>query len=389
MLPNGCSHGIPQRGQRRTSRARHLRRCPHDGHFFHSDSRAFAESCAELTQPFIFLNRKNLQSVRKDGCPGCGASVLAHIGLQKKKLLGNMAEALAEASDKSEFGSGGGCPRSKSRKREAASWGAASCRAVCPSPWRGWKPHLPSRHPGFSRVSCMVRLAGRGRPPGGPSWASLSHGPPGGRALPEEAAGKKPRGCRSLESSAPDGLRFHGRHNAEIPMETLDFSVISQLVFAMRRMTRPRVGADRPETFFQSLENCRKFFPIIGKTGTIFPTIGKKFSNRWKTRALPRSDRIVRPHPLQAIWTAGPGPGQRVRETARGAKHGGKTPICPMPPLERFKKCCSRFGRAALCRGRVQGRKTRPGRSRALPGLRLHFFLICSRAVSGIERFKK
>ena len=46
--------------------------------------------------------------------------------------------------------------------------------------------------------------------------------------------------------------------------------------------------------------------------------------------------------------------------------------------LERFKKCCSRFGRAALCRGRVQGRKTRPGRSRALPGLRLHFFLICS-----------
>ena len=34
-------------------------------------------------------------------------------------------------------------------------------------------------------------LAGRGRPPGGPSWAILSHGPPGGRALPEGAAAKK------------------------------------------------------------------------------------------------------------------------------------------------------------------------------------------------------
>ncbi len=63
--------------------------------FFPFDSRAFAESCAELSQHFIFRNRKNLQCVRKDGCPGGGASVLAHIGLQQKKLLGNMAEALA------------------------------------------------------------------------------------------------------------------------------------------------------------------------------------------------------------------------------------------------------------------------------------------------------
>ncbi|MBR3581911.1 MAG: hypothetical protein IKO01_00535 [Kiritimatiellae bacterium] len=38
------------------------------------------------------------------------------------------------------------------------------------------------------------------------------------------------------------------------------------------------------EIFFQSLENIRKFFPIIGKTGPIFPTIGNFFSNHWKTR---------------------------------------------------------------------------------------------------------
>ena len=36
------------------------------------------------------------------------------------------------------------------------------------------------------------------------------------------------------------------------------------------------------ENFFQSLENGRKNFPIIGKMGRIFPTIGKKFSNHWK-----------------------------------------------------------------------------------------------------------
>ena len=41
------------------------------------------------------------------------------------------------------------------------------------------------------------------------------------------------------------------------------------------------------EFFFQSLENRRIFFPIIGKLGPIFPTIGKKFSNHWKTFALP------------------------------------------------------------------------------------------------------
>jgi hypothetical protein len=34
--------------------------------------------------------------------------------------------------------------------------------------------------------------------------------------------------------------------------------------------------------FFQSLENARKIFPIIGKNGVIFPTIGKIFSNHWK-----------------------------------------------------------------------------------------------------------
>ncbi len=34
-------------------------------------------------------------------------------------------------------------------------------------------------------VFCTLRLAGRGRPPGGPSWGILPHGPPGGRARRE------------------------------------------------------------------------------------------------------------------------------------------------------------------------------------------------------------
>ncbi len=40
----------------------------------------------------------------------------------------------------------------------------------------------------------MVRRAGRGRPPGGPSWAILPHGPPRGRALPEGGPGKEAQG---------------------------------------------------------------------------------------------------------------------------------------------------------------------------------------------------
>ena len=39
-----------------------------------------------------------------------------------------------------------------------------------------------------------------------------------------------------------------------------------------------------PENFFQSLENRRKIFPIVGKTGRNFPTIGNFFSNHWKNR---------------------------------------------------------------------------------------------------------
>jgi hypothetical protein len=49
---------------------------------------------------------------------------------------------------------------------------------------------------------------------------------------------------------------------------------------------------------------------------------------------------------------------------------------------ERFKKFCSRLGRAALRRGRVQelqkAARTEPGP----PGLRLHFFLNCSKIVN-------
>ena len=52
------------------------------------------------------------------------------------------------------------------------------------------------------------------------------------------------------------------------------------------------VSRKRPENFFQSLENRRKIFPIIGKIGPNFPTIGKKFSNHWKTPLSPTGRRI-------------------------------------------------------------------------------------------------
>ena len=46
---------------------------------------------------------KILRRVRSDGCPTCGASVAARIEVQLKKRLERTAEALAQASDKSEF----------------------------------------------------------------------------------------------------------------------------------------------------------------------------------------------------------------------------------------------------------------------------------------------
>ncbi len=60
-----------------------------------------------------------------------------------------------------------------------------------------------------------------------------------------------------------------------------------------------------PEDFggkvFQSLENMPRFFQIIGKLRRIFPTIGKKFSNHWKTFPPPMSHRIVQnPRPASA-----------------------------------------------------------------------------------------
>ncbi len=73
-----------QRGQRRMPRVRGLLRCPHGGHFSHSDSRAFAESCAELSQRLITPNRKNLQGVRKDGCPSPGHPSLRTLEHEKE-----------------------------------------------------------------------------------------------------------------------------------------------------------------------------------------------------------------------------------------------------------------------------------------------------------------
>jgi hypothetical protein len=103
MLPNHAgSDGRPV--------SRGIRRCPRDGHFSDSGPRA------------AIPNRKNLPRARKDGGPASGASVLARIGWQKKKLSERIAGALAEASDKSEFSSvfpRAGRPRPQFWRRES------------------------------------------------------------------------------------------------------------------------------------------------------------------------------------------------------------------------------------------------------------------------------
>ncbi len=74
------------------------------------------------------------------------------------------------------------------------------CNAPPPSRTRGkfsndWKK-FPMGLSGETPAFCMLRPAGRGRPPGGPPWAILPHGPPGGRALPAGGPNKKSQGFR-------------------------------------------------------------------------------------------------------------------------------------------------------------------------------------------------
>ena len=59
-------------------------------------------------------------------------------------------------------------------------------------------------------------------------------------------------------------------------------------------------GALGARNFFQSLENGRKIFPIIGKNGRIFPTIGKFFSNHWKTIPPPWATGLCKTRGAQA-----------------------------------------------------------------------------------------
>ena len=70
----------------------------------------------------------------------------------------------------------------------------------------------------------------------------------------------------------------------------------------------PPIFSTHWKHFFQSLENSRKNFPIIGKTAPIFPTIGNIFSNHWKTFPLPstpicRALTAPSAHPLP-LWSS-------------------------------------------------------------------------------------
>ncbi len=179
--------------------------------------------------------------------------------------------------------------------------------------------------------------AGRARPPGGPCKRMAYDGPPGGRPLPASLTMQKTKlspdnpmppgraavpGRRGAWGHAPslhDGSAIiHGQHNKEFswdgsPEKNREKSRISR---DCKRKGSPRAGFGRAvasgglregwkgggrrraarekfsngwKHFFQSLENRQKIFPIIGKNGRIFPTIGNFFSNHWKTSARARA----------------------------------------------------------------------------------------------------
>ena len=109
----------------------------------------------------------------------------------------------------------------------------------------------------------------------------------------------------------------HSRRR-RVPFAFFASTPLRSLRFPLAPPLRPPCA----ENFFQSLENARKFFPIIGKTGPVFqpletffpiigklrrsfPTIGKKFSNHWKIRPFPPGHKIVQnPSPFPILHSA-------------------------------------------------------------------------------------
>ena len=103
-LPNGHPNGYQtQCGQRRMLLSEASVPARTMDIFPIPNRRAFVQSCAESFHRFASRNRKNLRSVRSDGCPTFGASVAVHVGVKLKKRLERIAGALAQASEKSEF----------------------------------------------------------------------------------------------------------------------------------------------------------------------------------------------------------------------------------------------------------------------------------------------
>ena len=96
-------------------------------------------------------------------------------------------------------------------------------------------------------------------------------------------------------STPPAALSFHsalaihkpsssGRHPPLGGGRMLAHSPFSKYLSMISRKSAPSTIIPEEPNFFQSLENGRKFVPIVGKNRRNFPTIGKKFSNRWKSR---------------------------------------------------------------------------------------------------------
>jgi hypothetical protein len=72
-------------------------------------------------------------------------------------------------------------------------------------------------------------------------------------------------------------MLFNAENNCRKLSELSDF-------FVLRLFCWPFCPFCFPKT-------SRKFFPIIGKIGPNFPTIGKKFSNHWKVFFKEKGDR--------------------------------------------------------------------------------------------------
>ena len=133
--------------------------------------------------------------------------------------------------------------------------------------------------------------------------------------------------ARKLSSTARAILDARAAHLAFHP-----FSPQAGYQRSQRKLSVSNVAL-RGKVFFKSLENCRKIFPIVGKTGRIFQPLENFFPIIGKVAFGRRASRLAK--------TRGGGSGGGENLRGRGRQGGSQRGAVPMLPLLSFSNANS------------------------------------------------